>query len=482
MTDMRTYRRRATAAAAMVVLPLLTSVAAAAPATSFVLSVSHGFRTSDLPAGTHVVAQLSRVGAVQVTAPASSVSRLARTPGVRGVRPDFALHTTSDSASTTGGVLAPDAVGGAAGSAGAGRGVVVAVLDSGVEDTAALTRSSKRLYRGPDFTGTSSGARDAFGHGTFMANLIAGGAVDGNVIGVAPAATVLDVKVAKADGSTNLSTVLKGLNWVADKASDYSGPAVVSLSLGAARPTDGYGSDPLTDACDSIQKAGVTVVTASGNDASQVSDPGQDPQLFTIGAADTSGAGPVVAGFSGRGTPAGMRKPDVVASGVHMLSILPSGSAIAQANPASRLGKLYRGSGTSQATAVAAGAVAAFLTGRSGVSPQDIRASFGTAARDLPGEGDGYGLLVIPTTLVDGDAGLAPQQPATNPDGSPNPQASSWASTSWSSTSWSSTSWSSTSWSSTSWSSTSWSSTSWSSTSWSSTSWSSTSWSASSWS
>lgn len=477
---MRAYRTAA--AAGLLLLPLLSSMAVAGPTASFVLSVDHGFHAQDLPIGSTVVAQLDHVGAVQVLAPVSSLGRLARTPGVRGVRPDFALHTLTDSASTTGGVLAPDAVGGAAGSATAGRGVVVAVLDSGVEDSAALSRSTKRLFRGPDFTGTLSGARDGFGHGTFMANLIAGGAVDGNVIGVAPAATVVDVKVAKADGSTTLSIVLKGLNWVADKASDAAGAGVVSLSLGAARPTDGYGSDPLTDACDAIQKAGVTVVTASGNDPTQVSDPGQDPQLFTIGAADTSGDSAAVAAFSGRGSPAGMRKPDVVASGVHLLSILPVGSAIALANPSARTGKLWRGSGTSQATAVAAGAVATFLSGRSGVSPQDVRASFGTAARDLPGEGDGYGLLVIPTTLVDGDAGLAPRQPATNPDGSPNPQASSWASTSWSSTSWSSTSWSSTSWSSTSWSSTSWSSTSWSSTSWSSTSWSSTSWSASSWS
>ena len=473
---MRSYRRRTAAAAGLLLLPLLSGSALAAPSASFVLSVSHAFHESDLPAGSSVVARLDRVGAVQVTAPVSSLSRLARTPGVRGVRPDFALRTLSDGASTSGGVLAPSAVGGIAGSSTAGRGVVVAVLDSGVEDTAALSRSSKRLYRGPDFTNTSSGPRDGFGHGTFMANLIAGGAVDGTVIGVAPAATVVDVKVANADGSTTLSTVLKGLNWVADKASNYAGQGVVSLSLGADRPTGGYGSDPLTDACDAVQKAGVTVVTAAGNDPTQVTDPGQDPQVFTIGAADTS-AGPVVAPFSGRGTPAGMRKPDVVAPGVHMLSILPSGSAIAQANPASRTGKLWRGSGTSQATAVAAGAVAAFMTGRSGVSPQDVRASFGTAAQDLPGDGDGYGLLVIPSVLVDGDATLAPQQPATNPDGSPNPQASSWASTSWSSTSWSSTSWSSTSWSSTSWSSTSWSSTSWSSTSWSSTSWSASSWS-----
>lgn len=471
-------RPRVAAVAALLVLPL--AGAAAAPATSFVLSVEQGTRLTDvvsrLPVGSTVVARFPHVGALQVTAPAGALGRLARVPGVRGVRADVALRAMSNGSGSSGGVLAPAAVGGIAGGKYTGRGVVVAVLDSGVAETAALGHSDKRLIQGPDFSG-ANGARDAFGHGTFMANLIAGGKVAGDTIGIAPAATVLDVKVAGADGSTSLSKVVHGLDWVADHGHDYASQAVVSLSLGAARPADGYGSDPLTDAADAVQSAGITVVTASGNDPTQVSDPGQDPQLFTIGAADTSAATDVVASFSGRGAPAAMRKPDVVASGVHVLSILPEDSAIAQANPASRSGKLYRGSGTSQATAVAAGAVAAFLSGRTDVSAQDVRASFGTAARDLAGEADGYGLLVIPTTLVDGDAGLAPAQPATNPDGSPNPQASSWAASSWSASSWSASSWSASSWSASSWSASSWSASSWSASSWSASSWAASSWS-----
>jgi serine protease AprX len=471
-------RRSSTAAAAgALLLPLLTGAAAAAPTAGFVLSVTPAFRAGDLPAGASVVTRLRHVGAVEVSAPAGSTRRLAHVPGVRGVSRDIALQTMSNGSGASGGVLAPDAVGGIAGRSGTGRGVVVAVLDSGVEETTALGKSDKRLVRGPDFTGGGGTVRDAFGHGTFMANLIAGGKVAGDVIGIAPAATVLDVKVAGADGSTSLSQVVKGLDWVADHAGDYGSQAVVSLSLGAARPTDSYGSDPLTDAADAVQAAGITVVTASGNDPSQVTDPGQDPQLFTIGAADTSGATAAVAPFSGRGYPAGMRKPDVVATGVHVLSILPADSAIARANPGSASGKLFRGSGTSQATAVAAGAVAAFLSGRSAVSPQDVRASFGTAAQDLSGDGDGYGLLVIPTTLVDGDAGLAPAQPATNPDGSPNPQASSWTASSWSASSWTASSWTASSWSASSWTASSWSASSWSASSWSASSWSASTWS-----
>ena len=472
---MTLHRPRAAVAAGALLLPLLSGVAAAAPTTSFVLSVGSGFQASHLPQGSSVVARMPHVGAVQVVAPAGALALLAQVQGVRGASHDVVLHAMSSGSGSSGGELAPAAVGGIAGDKDTGAGVVVAVLDSGVEPSVALGKSDKRLITGPDFSG-STGARDAFGHGTFMANLVAGGKVSGDVIGIAPAASVLDVKVAGADGSTSLSKVVKGLDWVADHARDYGDRVVVSLSLGAARPTDSYGSDPLTDAADAVQAAGVTVVTASGNDPSQVSDPGQDPQLFTIGAADTSGGSAVVAPFSGRGTPAGMRKPDVVTAGVHLLSILPDHSAIAQANPGSRSGKLFRGSGTSQATAVAAGAVAAFLSGRSGVSPQDVRASFGTAASDLAGEGDGYGLLVIPTTVVDGEATLT-HPPATNPDGSPNPQASSWSASSWSASSWSASSWSASSWSASSWSASSWSASSWSASSWSASSWAASTWS-----
>src|SRR5206468_6209055 len=83
------------------------------------------------------------------------------------------------------GVLAAKVVGGDAGKDGTGRGVNVALLDTGVSDSAALSRDSGRITDGVDVSSLSSGGAartsgqftDGYGHGTFMASLIAGGRV-----------------------------------------------------------------------------------------------------------------------------------------------------------------------------------------------------------------------------------------------------------------------------------------------------------------
>ncbi len=446
--------RRITAAVGLLLVPLLVPAGVGATQTLLV-SVGPGFRAADLPAGVRLQEELPGVHALILRTEASRVPALLRTPAVRGVSRDVALHTTGEGPASGDGVLAPLAVGGGTGKGGVGKGVRVAVLDTGVADTRALDRASGRLLRGPDFSDDSSGLRDGYGHGTFMANLVAGASADGVVVGVAPAASVVDVKVADGQGRTSLSRVLKGLDWVATTGVDR-GVRVLSLSLSADRPDGGYGADPLTDAAEAVQRAGVTVVVSAGNDPSGVSDPGHDPLLFTVGAADSASS--TVASFSGRAVVAGRARPDLVAPGVRMLSYLPDDSALAQRYPAARVGRLWRGSGTSQATAVTAGAVAAFLTGREGLRPADVRASFAAVARPVQDAAAGAGLLVLPTRVQVDNGGTSS---GDSSGGSSTPSSTSWSSTSWSSTSWSSTSWSSTSWSSTSWSSTSWSANGW---------------------
>src|SRR5206468_11181115 len=122
------------------------------------------------------------------------------------------------------------------------------------------------------------------------------------------------------------------------------------------------------------------VVAAAGNVAGQVGDPGMDPQSLTVGAADVSGR-VKVASFSGSGVVAGVAKPDVVAPGLHVLGVVPANSAVAKANPQgwARDG-LFKGSGTSEATAVASGVAAAYLSDHAGASPQDVKAAIRTAA------------------------------------------------------------------------------------------------------
>ena len=433
--------------------------AASAPAVRAV--VTYDGQVPEL-SGLEVLRTLPTVRALVVEGSASAVARAAGAPGVRGVSPDAPV-TFTGRPSPVRAVRAAAGLGGQAGRPGAGAGVRVAVLDTGVTDTPGLNRRSGRLVDAHD---SSTSARrgpleDGFGHGTFMASVIAGGPADGargEPVGVAPGATVLVVRVAQPDGSTRLGQVLDGLEWVAANARQVD---VANLSFSYTRPGPEYGADPLTDAVEAVRDAGVTVVVAAGNDPDLVGDPGFTPRALTVGAADLTGDDVVVAPFSGRDTVAGVEKPDLVASGVSVLGVLPPSSVLARTHPEARVsGRLWRGSGTSQATAVTSAAAALLLAERPDATPGQVKAALRRAAVDLPDSGDGAGLLRLATgELVDG-----PHEPGAGPGGSDPTGEASFDANSWSANSWSANSWSANSWSANSWSANSWSANSWSST------------------
>jgi serine protease AprX len=411
--------------------------------------------------GVRVVADHPHLREATVSGTPLALAALARKPGVRGVAADVPMTPTShDNGGTTGSVFPWEKLGGGAGERDAGRGVRVALVDTGVADTSALTRASGRLVDGTDTSGSGTGS-DGYGHGTFMAGIIAGGPVAGtgsHGLGVAPGATLVNVKVAGADGSTSLSRVVAGLDWVAAHASSVD---VASFAFSRTRPGTGYGPDPLTDAVEAVRDAGVTMVVSAGNTANEVGDPGFDPRVLTVGAADVRQGRTDVASFSGSAVVAGVPKPDVVGSGVGVLSVLPPSSVIAVNNPQARHSDLlWRGSGTSQATAQAAGVAALFLQDFPGSSPGVVKASLRSAARRLSSARAGAGLL---RTARHG-AGEA-DQPGNGDGGGTGEggfDANSWSANSWSANSWSANSWSANSWSANSWSANSWSANSWS--------------------
>jgi serine protease AprX len=303
---------------------------------------------------------------------------------------------------------------------------------------------------------TSGRFDDAHGHGTFMASLVAGGpvaATKNRSVGVAPAATVVVVKVADASGSTSLSAVVAGLDWVAQHAATVD---VANLSFSHSRPSDGYGGDPLNAAVERVVQAGVVAVVSAGNDADVVGDPGFDPKALTVGAADLKSNKASVAPFSGSAVAAGVAKPDLVANGVSVLGVLPPDSTVARANPAAHAeGDLWRGTGTSQATAITCGAAALFLQAHPSATPAQVKASLRTAARDLPGSRDGQGLLNPTEKLVSAPDGAA-LDGSGDLTGEASFDASSWSASSWSASSWSASSWSASSWSASSWSAAAW--------------------------
>ena len=452
--------RRPALTAVLGVTLAAASAAVAAPA-AVTAVVSYDGAAPDVP-GVRVLQALPSVEALVVQGPPAALARLAAAPGVRGVAPDVPVRFAGGVADVPA-VHAAHGLAAPAGQRGAGRGVRVAVVDTGVSDSPVLNRRSGRLVDAVDTSSRASDGplTDGYGHGTFMASVIAGGPVDGSrggrPVGVAPGATVLVVRVAEADGSTRLSQVVAGLDWVAAHADQVD---VANLSFSQRRPGAGYGADPLTDAVEAVRDAGVSVVVSAGNDPSVVGDPGFAPRALTVGAADLTAGAPEVAAFSGSDVVAGVRKPDVVASGVGVLGVLPASSVIARQNPEARVGgRLWRGSGTSQAAAVTSGAVALLLERDPGAGPTQVKAALRTSAAPLAGERDGAGLLRVALRGHDGASDPATGGAGSDPTGEAGWDANSWSANSWSANSWSANSWSANSWSANSWSANSWSST-----------------------
>jgi serine protease AprX len=410
-----------------------------------------------------------------------------------------------------------------------GTGVTVAVLDTGISQVPDL---GDRVLARVDLTPEQDGF-DRYGHGTHMAGIIAGdgSASGGEWKGVAPEANLVSVKVAGADGSTDVSVVIAGLQWVLENKSRY-GIRVLNLAFGTDSQQS-YRLDPLNYAVEQVWFGGIFVVASAGNrgpDGGTINKPGDDPFVLTVGAADLNGTvdrgDDVVAPFSSWGpTQDGFVKPDVVAPGITIVAPRAVGSTVDQQHPEARVGESYlKGTGTSQAAAIVSGVAALMFQAVPALTPDEAKTAIlrGATKTSTYRSGGGAGLVdgssaiqlgrksiyvtanlgLLPSTgLGSLDASRGSFHVYADPDGDGvwdlvegevDVLGQPWSATSWSALSWSmsiwaslvnvSTGWTATSWSATSWSGTSWSATSWSATSWSATSWSSTSWSSDVWS
>jgi len=177
-----------------------------------------------------------------------------------------------------------------------GRGVTVAVIDSGIDTRHdALAR---RVIATRDFTGGDG--RDLFGHGTHVAAIIAGRAGrtadTSDYRGIASGAYLVNLRVLGADGSGDVSDVVAAIDWAVDHRGEYN-IGVINLSLGAP-VTQSYRDDPMCEAVERAVRKGVVVVAAAGNygkttDGKSVygaiASPANSPFALTVGAIDTKG-------------------------------------------------------------------------------------------------------------------------------------------------------------------------------------------------
>ncbi|MFJ9626056.1 S8 family peptidase [Streptomyces sp. NPDC101175] len=232
-----------------------------------------------------------------------------------------------------------------------GKGVKVAVLDTGIDTTHPDLKT--QVIAAKNFT-TARDTSDHFGHGTHVASIIAGtGAKSGGKYkGVAPGAELLNAKVLDDEGSGDDASILAGMEWAAAQGAD-----IVNLSLGGA---DTPGIDPLEAEVNKLSETkGMLFAIAAGNEGeggdSTVDSPGSAADALTVGAVDGSDK---LAYFSSRGPSAdNTLKPDVTAPGVKITAAAAKGSYIDKEvgeNPAGYLTI----SGTSMATPHVAGAAA----------------------------------------------------------------------------------------------------------------------------
>jgi serine protease AprX len=294
-----------------------------------------------------------------------------------------------------------------------GQGVGVALLDSGVADVPGLDAAGK-VTRGPDLSIEGNGAlvhQDTFGHGTFMAGIIAGrGTSDPSSdlssappsvqLGVAPDARLLSLKLATTDGSTDVSQVIAALDWVTQHPvmPDGTRVRVINLSYGTDS-AQRYQIDPLAAAAENAWKHGIVVVTSAGNSGAKtgrLTDPAVDPYVLAVGAADSSGK---VDGWAPNHTKAASfsnvstgRHADLIAPGTSLVSLRAPGSFVDTNNPQGLVsgddsGNLFRGSGTSQASAVVSGAVANLLQAFPSLTPDQVKYAL-TASADPVKDGD----------------------------------------------------------------------------------------------
>ncbi|HEX7254833.1 MAG TPA: carboxypeptidase regulatory-like domain-containing protein [Gaiellaceae bacterium] len=262
-----------------------------------------------------------------------------------------------------------------------GEGVVVGVMDTGVDGGHPALRDK---FRGRDGdTGSSwyvpTGENypepgDGHGHGTHVTGTIVGGP-PGEVVGVAPDADWIAVKIFRDTGSTSTSIIHDGFQWMLAPGGDPArAPHVVNNSWGSTATN----STEFLEDVRAWVAAGIFPAFANGNNgpvAGTVGSPASFPESFGVGATDINDQ---IASFSSRG-PAiwdGVPhvKPQVSAPGHQIFSTWPR-----------QLGMDYHTiSGTSMATPHLTGVVALLLSAQPGLTVDAIRDTLTASARSEP--------------------------------------------------------------------------------------------------
>lgn len=265
-----------------------------------------------------------------------------------------------------------------------GAGVVVAIVDSGVDLHHPMLADN--LVAGWDFVDNDGVPDDPHGHGTHVAGIVAGS------LGLAPAASIMPVRVLDTAGGGSQETIAAGIRWAADH-----GAQVINLSLGDTGRLDRIKKDgPIAVAIRDVADRAIVVAAAGNDDQYEQVFRASVPALVVV-AVDDSGH---PASFTNIGDARAVAAP-----GVNVLSTVPHAASTLFPNGSEGTARL---SGTSMAAPFVSAAAAVLI--QAGAVPAEVSALVQTTASPTVDPRTGAGVVDVAAA-----AGAVPPTPMASP-------------------------------------------------------------------
>lgn len=351
-----------------------------------------------------------------------------------------------------------------------GAGLTVAVIDSGISDSLDFAidpendDSSSRILKHIALNGDEN-ITDRIGHGTHVAGIIGGNGHNANGLyaGVAPDVNLISLNISDSNGKATESDAVLALQWILENK-DAHNIRVVNMSVNST-VAQSYHHSPLNAAAEILWFNGVVVVVSTGNKDIDndynpfLTPPANDPFLITVGASDEKGnssrSDDKLASFTSYNETQDFHiKPEIIAPGVDIVSVLAPDSQWQQAYPERTSGdsNYFRASGNSMAAPMVTGAIALLLQSEPDLTPDQVKYRLMKTAGKV-GKARYLNIYEALTTPTDGSANTGIDASQLLSTGSDPIE---WDSVNWDSVNWDSVNWDSVNWDSVNWDSVNW--------------------------
>lgn len=282
--------------------------------------------------------------------------------------------------------------------AGGGKGITIAVLDTGVAKHPDLFGN---ILDFKDFTKGKQAVYDDSGHGTHVCGIACGTGYlsTGRYRGIAPGAGLVVGKVLDEKGDGTVEAMLAGISWVI-KERERLGIRILNVSVGAGGRLSEEKEIVLKEMLEGAWKKGIAVICAAGNNGPEedtLSSIGRSPFLITVGCHDgeyCKNRENCCASYSARGSLFDtVRKPDIVAPGTEIISCNGSIRKIRTGYANAYVAK----SGTSMATPIVSGALALLFKKHPEYDNETAKRKLLYSAKDLkePWYQQGWGMIQV---------------------------------------------------------------------------------------